>query len=140
MAPGDYHLVVDVWIRNRNGKYLISKRAPNKPLPNIWETTSGSAITGDDSLAAAIREAKEEVGVNLDRSRGRVILRQVRPGAGSSTILDVWLFDEKIGDVEPTCQVDEVSEARWATKAEIVEMIASGLFVSHIGPELALLE
>lgn len=30
MAPGEFHNVVNVWIRNQRGEWLISKRAPSK--------------------------------------------------------------------------------------------------------------
>ena len=65
MKQDEYHLVVHVWIRNSKGQFLISKRTPNKTFPNMWETTGGSAIKGEDSLSAALREVREEIGINL---------------------------------------------------------------------------
>jgi 8-oxo-dGTP diphosphatase len=44
ISEGDYHLVVQVWIRNSKGEYLISKRHPNKPHPNLWECPGGSVL------------------------------------------------------------------------------------------------
>ena len=35
-----------------------------------WETTGGSALAGDDSLTAALRETKEELGIDLDPQKG----------------------------------------------------------------------
>lgn len=35
----------------------------------MWETTGGSAVAGDDSLTAALRETKEELGIDLAESR-----------------------------------------------------------------------
>ena len=60
-----YHLVVHVWIRNSKGQYLISQRSANKPTYSLmWECVGGSVVKGEDSLQGAIREAKEEVGVD----------------------------------------------------------------------------
>lgn len=140
LRPDEFHLVVDVWIRNSNGKYLISKRSPQKSHAGMWEATGGSALSGEDSLTAAIREALEEVGISLTRSAGRIIHRERRVRPGINDFLDIWLFNEDIDDVEPVCQPEEVSEARWATRDEILEMISAGLFISHLEPGLAGLE
>ncbi|MEZ3421554.1 MAG: hypothetical protein K1V95_06535 [Eubacterium sp.] len=40
----EYHLVVHIWIRNKNGEWLISKRTPNKTEPLKWEFTGGRFI------------------------------------------------------------------------------------------------
>lgn len=39
MQKGEYPLSVSVWILNRQGEFLISKRAPAKTAPGMWETT-----------------------------------------------------------------------------------------------------
>ncbi len=44
---------------------------------------------------------------------------------------------EPIPDVEPRCQAEEVSEAKWAGREEILNMIADGIFISHLDPGLA---
>lgn len=137
--PGLFHLVVDVWIRNRDGKYLVSKRAPNKILPDLWETTGGSALAGEDSLTAALREAREEVGMVLTPGRGRLIHREVRRREWISSILESWLFEEPIGEPVPVCQAEEVSEAKWATLAEILAMTREGIFINRLDPDLSLL-
>lgn len=41
MQKGEYPLSVSVWILNRQGEFLISKRAPAKTAPGMWETTGG---------------------------------------------------------------------------------------------------
>lgn len=43
-----------------------TKPAPNKKiLPNMWETTLGSVIAGEESLKATFREVKEEISIDL---------------------------------------------------------------------------
>ena len=54
-----------MWIRNSKGQYLISQRSANRPTyPLMWECVGGSVVKGEDSLQGAIREAKEEAGVD----------------------------------------------------------------------------
>ena len=55
LAAGDYHLCVHVWLRSERGEYLLSRRAPGKFMGGRWETPGGSALAGEDSLAAALR-------------------------------------------------------------------------------------
>ena len=90
LASGDYHLVVHVWMQNDQGQFLLTKRSPNKGFPNMWESTGGSAIAGDNSLTAALREVKEETGLLLDAEKGRCVLSTKH----SDYFRDVWLFHQ----------------------------------------------
>lgn len=63
IKENEYHLVVHIWIKNDNNEWLISKRTPNKHFPLLWECTGGSALAGEESLTAALREVKEELGI-----------------------------------------------------------------------------
>lgn len=78
--PDDcYHLVVHVWVRNSEGKYLISQRAASRPtFPLKWECVGGSVLKGENSLEGAIREAKEEVGIDLSPDSGNVVFSKTR--------------------------------------------------------------
>ena len=103
-----YHLVVHVWIRNSKGEYLISQRSANRPTyPLMWECVDGSVIKGEDSLQGALREVKEEVGVDLLPEKGHVILSDIKKiefGKVVNKIVDVWLF-EYDGEVEKANKV-----------------------------------
>ena len=129
MKPDEYHLVVHVWIKNGKGQYLITKRTPNKPAPNMWETTGGSAITGDDSLQAALREVKEEIGIKLNHENGKRLIRLKRQHEDSPDFVDVWLFNENADLARLTFQPDEVNDAKWASAEEILAMIEKNEFV-----------
>lgn len=125
MRDGDYHLVVHVWIQNSAGEYLISKRTPNKLYPNLWECTGGSAVAGDTSLMAALREVKEELGIDLDPLGGALILRETR----SPDHADIWLFRQEAELRDVVFQEGETCDAKWATKDDIREMLKTGEFV-----------
>lgn len=127
MASGDYHLVVHIWIKNKKGEYLISKRTPNKTFPLMWECSGGSAIVGDDSLQAALREVKEEIGIDLTPSNGSIIYTTKK----DDYFTDVWLFEEDININNVVYQVDEVCDAKYATKEQILKMIDDGIFIDH---------
>lgn len=74
-----YHLVVHVWIRNSKGEYLILQRSANRPTyPLMWGCVGGAVVKGEDSLLGAIREAKEEVDVDLNPENGQVLFTKTR--------------------------------------------------------------
>ena len=98
LAPGDYHLCVHVWVRDAAGRYLLTKRAPEKGGAGLWECTGGSALRGEDSLTAALREVWEEAGLRLDPERGELLFRF----SGDHFHCDVWLFRQ---DFDPDALV-----------------------------------
>ena len=132
MSQDEFHIVVHVWIRNSNNELLISRRTPNKPFPNMWETVGGSAISGDDSLSAALREVKEEVGITLNPTCGKIIRHERRGHKDFPDFLDVWLFTHDIDVAQLKLQHDEVSDAKWACKEEILKMIKEKTFIDNL--------
>ena len=127
LNAGEYHLVVHVWMVNRKGEFLITKRAPNKGFPNMWESTGGSALAGDDSITAALREVKEETGLNLDMNKGSLIL-QVRK---SDYFRDVWLFRQDFDLQDVILQPGETIDVMYADKEAIQKMWNDGDFVPY---------
>ena len=130
--PNDeYHLVVQVWIKNSRGEWLISKRTPNKPYPLLWEPTGGSAIAGDASLSAALREVREELGISLDPARGRIFrtYRRDAPECSNPSFLDVWVFEHDCPIEDIVLQEGETCDAMWATGEHVRGLVASGEFI-----------
>ena len=118
-----YHLVVHVWIKNDNGEYLISQRSENRSrFPLMWECVGGAVQKGESSIQGAIRETKEEVGIDLIEGDGKLIyskLRKVLNGKKFNDIMDVWLFKYN-GEVKlSNATTNEVKDVKWMKKEEI---------------------
>ena len=131
-----YHLVVHVWIRNSKGEYLIAQRSANRPtFPLVWECVDGSVIKGEDSLQGALREVKEEVGVDLLPEKGQVILSDIKKiefGKVVNKIVDVWLF-EYDGEVDlSNATTDEVAQVAWMDRSQIKELFDANMFVETL--------
>ena len=131
-----YHLVVHVWIRNSKGEYLISQRSANRPtFPLVWECVDGSVVKGEDSLQGALREVKEEVGVDLLPEKGQVILSDIKKiefGKVVNKIVDVWLF-EYDGEVDlGNATTDEVAQVAWMNREQIKELFEHNMFVETL--------
>ncbi|MDR2703035.1 MAG: NUDIX domain-containing protein [Cellulomonadaceae bacterium] len=133
MGSGDYHLVVHVWKHNGRGEWLIDKqthRSPDDVWGGKWETTGGSAVAGEDSLTAALREANEELGIDLDPAKGVLFRRFAHQSLndGHSYLLDVWVFDHECAIDDLSFQEGETSEAMWATAEKVRELISNNEF------------
>ena len=131
-----YHLVVHAWIKNSDGKYLISQRSETRPSnPLKYECVGGSVLKDESSIGEEIREVKEEVGIDLTPEMGKLIFSEVRKtidGKVFNDIRDVWLFKYD-GEVNlKNATTDEVKEAKWMTIDEIYELYSKGLMVSNL--------
>ena len=137
IPDGFYHLVVHIWIKNKEGKYLITRRAENrKTYPLMFECVSGSVLHGETSKEGAIREVLEEVGLDFKNKKGKLAHCEVRKefnGKPYNDILNVWLYDYD-GEVDLSkATTDEVCEAKWVALDEIKEIEEAGLFVPSLG-------
>ena len=131
MGEDDYHIVVQVWIRNRTGQWLISRRSPTKTYPLCWEATAGSVLAGEDSVSGAVREVREELGVILDPACGKLFTsyRKDKTLWRTPGFLDVWVFTNDTPIENIVLQETETCDAMWADEDTILQMQEDGRFV-----------
>lgn len=128
-ADGDYHLVVHVCIFNTKGEMLIQQRQSFKEgWPNLWDiSVGGSAVQGDSSQTAAEREALEELGIKLN-------LQGIRPHFTINFdrgFDDIYLVEKDIDLSELTLQYEEVQNAKWASREEVLQLIEKEEFIPY---------
>ena len=128
LAAGEYHLVVQVWIQNREGAFLLTRRAPNKGNSLLWETVGGSAVAGDDSRSAAIREVREETGIVLNSEEGTLL----ETHRGVNAFCDVWKFRCEFELEKVAFQPGETCAAMAADREKLRALCACGRLVSAI--------
>lgn len=117
---GEYGLSVHIWIMNKEGKFLVQKRSKNKKIfPDMWSLTAGAVDTGETSEEGAIRETKEEIGINIEKEEFELILSIKR----KHNFLDIWLVRKDIDLKDIVMQEEEVQKVKWVTKEELEEMI-----------------
>lgn len=127
LPPERYHLVVHLWIRNAQGEYLIQKRSQLvESKKGMWAFTGGSAVTGDSSFSAMLREAEEELGLVLTIDHQPVMVRR---SIYHVSIVDQWLVQLEV-DLDSLPLGPEVDEVRFASETEIRWLIAEGRFWS----------
>mgnify|MGYP000044196871 FL=1 len=127
--PGEYHLVVHVWIRDSLGRYLIQQRNKRSDLvPHQWGITGGAVTSGETSLAGALRETYEEIGLTLDQAKLRRVHRYVIDHPKSNYITDLYLYEEDVLLNDLKLDTVEVRNVDYKTMDEIRAMITEGTF------------
>ena len=128
LKPGEYHLVVHIWIVSDNGKFLLQRRADDKKLvPGEWAATGGAAISGEDSATAAKRELFEELGITAEENNFIKLCRFKR----RNSLLDVWIATFNSNPSDLKLQESEVAEVKWVTPTELLAMIENGEFHNY---------
>ncbi|MEQ6377057.1 NUDIX hydrolase [Bacillaceae bacterium S4-13-56] len=96
MLEGEYHIVVSAWIRNSEGMIFVQKRHTQKPHPNLWKCPGGSILERESSFDGIIREAEEEIGINLRGAQGEIVKSFRRDH--HRDFYDVWLFKKDFSE------------------------------------------
>ncbi len=123
LNDGEYHLVVQVWVKNSLGEYLIQQRADN----GMWAATAGCVVAGETSRIGAVRELAEELGLPVAPHD----LRQMYQDISRYALGTAWLLERDVADDAIRIQAEEVIETRWANQTVIRQMINQGLFYDY---------
>ena len=90
----------------------------------MWSLPKGHIETGETPEQAAVREVKEETGIEsqIDKSLGVIDFWFMAGGKRIHKTVHHFLFKETGGKIAP--QVSEVDDVRWFPLTEIVEKLA----------------
>ena len=126
---GEYRQSAHTWIMNSEGKFLMQKRSPNKnTFPNMWSITGGGVDSGETPLQGALRECKEELGIDISESNIELILSFKR----KYDFVDVWLAKLDINIDDIILQEEEVTAVKWCSIEEIKSMQKNGELAASI--------
>jgi 8-oxo-dGTP pyrophosphatase MutT (NUDIX family) len=130
--PGEYHLVVHIWIRNSQGAYLIQQRNKTTDrIPYNWGCTSGAVLTNETSLNGAIRETYEEIGVLLEPAELKRLKRYYIDDEVANYITDVYLVNKEIDLDALSLDKNEVRAVKLASMKDIQQMIQKETFWNY---------
>lgn len=114
-----YHLVSDIIVRHTDGDYLLMQRDARKHFGGMWEATAGgSALKGEDPLACATRELREETGI---KSKALIEVGRVVNDRNHTIYVEFLCITDCEKD-QVILQEGETSAFRWVTKDELISM------------------
>ncbi|MBN2429794.1 MAG: NUDIX domain-containing protein [Deltaproteobacteria bacterium] len=130
--PGLIHRVAHILVFNGSQQVLLQKRSMAKDIqPGRWDTSvGGHLMPGEGYLAAAVREAQEEVGLN-DIDLEFLYYSQIRNNIESENIATFRAFSE--GPFEFNCS--EIDELRFWEPHEVLNKIGQGVFTPNFEEE-----
>ena len=131
---GILHRTAHVWVvRRSEGGWdvLLQKRSEEKDsFPGLYDTSSAGHIpAGDEPLDSALRELREELGVEARpeqlRYAGSFRIRYEEEFHGKpfrdNEVTRVYVYDAPVAVEDLRLQEDEVTEVRWFDMEEVWE-------------------
>ena len=123
--PAQCQVVIHVCLFNREGKLLIQRRSfRKKGFPGHWNfSVGGGVLAGETVREAAMRELKEELGIELEIPGPAAVTLAFKGGYDDYFLAD---WNGRLEDLRP--DPEEVIDVRWVTREELLAMLASGEF------------
>ncbi|KAF2414478.1 hypothetical protein B1729_04385 [Microbacterium sp. B35-04] len=128
---GMFHIVASVCVVRGDGLVLMTRRAATKDFPLDWEFPAGSALVGETSPQAAVRELVEETGVQVGADDVVLVGRLTERTA----LFDVYVA-VVAGDPALALDPEEVCESAWVPFAEALRRAAAGEMAAPWVPRL----
>ena len=127
----DRHLI-DVHVLLVDGdRLLLTQRGGDDAFSGRWHLPSGKLDAGEPVTAAAAREAREEIGVEIDPAQLRVIHMAHVSGSGPEPRLGVFLHATHWTGEPFNREPDKCRAVRWfgfdALPEDIIEYPAIGI-------------
>lgn len=134
--PGEYGLVVCVWVYDGNGNYLLTKRAKEKSFAGTWENSGGAAKAGENSLQAIMRELFEETGIRANAEEFELIDQEQK----ENTFYDHYCLRRQVSLDQIVLLPGETDDVKWADSGEIHKMIGEKQICQAISQQFVKLE
>ena len=117
---GLLHWEVIIIVVNDRKQILLQKRSANKKyFPNKWALCSGLVISGESCDEAAVRELKEELGVEFQISDLNLL-------EGNLNLTRFYYVITNYDESQFTIQKEELSSVKWFDLDEVLEKVISG--------------
>lgn len=134
LPEGKYFMIILLFIENNN-KFLIQKTAVSRH--SEYATTGGHVTYGDDASKTVIKEAKEELGLTLNKEE----LEEIETITHKLAHVAIYYCNKKIDIDKLTIQEEEVDSLYWMSIDEINKLIEEDKFrKSNIIPFQKVLE
>lgn len=127
--PGEYGLVVCVWVYDGRGHVLLTRRAPGKSFAGTWENSGGAVKAGETSLQAVARELFEETGIRAAEEEFELL----DSGRDRNTFYDFYCLKRQVALKDIVLLPGETDDVMWASFGKVHWMIRAGRICKIIG-------
>ncbi len=137
--PALLHRTAHVMVFHPDGRVLLQHRLPDRRIqPDKWDTAAGGHLrSGEDYLTGALRELREELGVETSSSGLTFLFDTAIRNDIESEDVRVFSFTSA-GPFD--FQREEIAEVRFFTPAELSDHRWNTLFTPNLRKELRLLK
>jgi len=127
--PGEYGLVVCVWVYDGRGHLLLTRRAKGKSFAGTWENSGGAAQAGETSRQAVARELFEETGIRAEESEFELL------GSDKDRCIfyDFYCLKRQVDLKDIVLLPGETDDVMWASFGKVHWMIRTGKICKIIG-------
>lgn len=129
--PGEYGLVVCVWVYDGNGHLLLTRRAKGKSFAGTWENSGGAVKAGESSREAIARELFEETGIRAEPEAFELLdTDQER-----NIFYDHYCLKKAVRLKDVVLLPGETDNVMWASFGKVRWMIRTGKICKIIGSQ-----
>lgn len=129
--PNEFSLSVQIWIINDKDEIILTKRSSNKyTYPNYWECTEGAVDSGESSLESAIREVKEELGIDIYPNE--IYKLKIDKNSEKPKFTDVFVCKKNIDIHDIKLQEEECSCVKLVNEEEYNKMIENSEIIPYL--------
>lgn len=121
-APGEYGVVVCVWVYDGVGHFLLTRRARGKSFAGTWENSGGAVQAGESSRAAVARELFEETGIKADPEEFELLATD----RDRNMFYDHYCLKRRVKLKDIVLLPGETDDVMWASFGKIHWMIRTG--------------
>ena len=112
-------LIVHTLITNDKGEILILQRSKTDDvLPEYWDIPGGTLEDGEDPAVGAIRETKEEAGIDVVNPK--LFFHRSKVDTGKNKQFVALIFWAKYSDIRVALNPEEHQDYAWIQPSEIV--------------------
>ncbi len=134
--PSMIQMVVHLLILNSRGEIFLQKRAATKDTyPDMWDTAVGGHVSaGEDIYTALVREAKEELGIDLKNAE--FLFTQLNKDETETELSFVYKTN-----YNGPFKIDnnEVTDGRFFSIKEIKDRLGKNIFTPNFEKEFKIL-
>ena len=128
-GPGEYGLVVCVWVYDGRGRLLLTRRAKGKSFAGTWENSGGAAKTGETSREAIARELFEETGIRAGENEFELLSTE----RDRNMFFDHYCLKRRVRLKDIVLLPGETDGVMWASFGKVAWMARTGKICKIIG-------